>query len=312
MKTTSVSYESVREACNQLFSQGKNASFDLVYDLIGRTGSKEVVTQMIIRWRREVADKQTTRHHPSLPAELVTSIDELAEVLFGKAIDAARLNLDEHYRESLTIRERAESEAEGARHALAVEQSLRKTDQETIARTQEALGGTEARVRELEMVLSASEATNKAAEQRYADLNCRMQALETDAVAERQRHEERFAELSAKHAAEIREASARHDAAIAALHDSHAAQLRADREAMDGERRHLMSQTDEIRRDAGAKEKLLQAQLATANSEIDTLRASLNESATALTAAKEAAAELRGQLAALKTVATQRKQPKKP
>ncbi len=207
MKTTSVSYESVREACNQLFSQGKNASFDQVYDLIGRTGSKEVVTQMIVRWRREVAEKQTTRHHPSLPKELVTAIDELAETLFGKAIDAARLNLDEHYRESLTIRERAESEAETARHALAVEQSLRKADQETAARTQEALGSAEARVRELEVALSASEATNKANERQCADLNSRLQTLETETAAERQRNEERAAELSAKHAAEIRETS---------------------------------------------------------------------------------------------------------
>ncbi len=168
--------------------------------------------------------------------------------------------------------------------------------------------------RRLEVALSASEATNKATERQCADLNSRLQTLETETAAERQRNEERAAELSAKHAAEIRETSERHDAAIASLHESHAAQLRADREAMDGERRHLMSQTDEIRRDAGAKEKLLQAQLTAANAEVESLRTRLNESSTALAAAKEGAAELRGQLEALKSVvpAPQRKQPKKP
>ena len=90
-RTTQVRFEDVAQACSELFRAGESVSFAKVYQRIGSRGGQQVVTDMIRRWRQEVAQQVLAkREHPELPPVLVEASDGLIASLWQQALVQAQ------------------------------------------------------------------------------------------------------------------------------------------------------------------------------------------------------------------------------
>ena len=90
-RLTQVQYEQVASACAELFRADDSVSCAKVYQRIGSRGGQQVVTDMIRRWRQDIAQRVLAeREHPQLPPVLVQASDGLIASLWQQALVQAQ------------------------------------------------------------------------------------------------------------------------------------------------------------------------------------------------------------------------------
>lgn len=283
-RTTQVRFEDVAQACSELFRAGESVSFAKVYQRIGSRGGQQVVTDMIRRWRQEVAQQVLAkREHPELPAVLVEASDGLIASLWQQALAQAQQGFVEQA-EALAQRElQWQSQLDAAQAAVD------QMDRENL---------------EVKALLARVQGQLQAREVAHEELVQRHQALQ-----ERLAQTERERALAREQVGQLEGALAsdrqRHGDAIQALKAQHATQLHQVQVQADSDRKHLMVQTDELRQAHLAQAQQLREQLAGECVAVETSRQQLNT-------AREAGARWQGraevaqqELAALKVQAAQ-------
>ena len=283
-RTTQVRFEDVAQACAELFRAGESVSFAKVYQRIGSRGGQQVVTDMIRRWRQEVAQRVLAeREHPQLPPALVQASDGLIASLWQQALVQAQ----QGYLQQAEVLAQREIECQQKLDAAqaAVDQVGRENLEikAELARAQGELQAREAAHQELVQQHQALQGQLSQAERERVLAREQVGQLEAALEGERQRHVE----------------------AVEALKAQHASELRQVRVQADSDRKHLMVQTDELRQAHRAQAAQLREQLAGERVAVETSRQQLN-------AAREAGARWQGraevaqqELAALKVQAAQ-------
>lgn len=239
-RASEVRYAQVSAACANLFRNGESVSFAKVYAAIGSKGGQAVVSEMIRRWRAEIGEKLLTqRTHPTLPSELVEQSDTLISTLWQMALTRGAETYEQAVGElamkesewSLRLEKADAHVADKERQLLALVGEI-KTLQATIAARDKALVEMEARNRELAAAL----------------------AVKDDQVVG-------FREDLARTLTSLEAERNRHAVALQAKDEQHALELAGVQERAEGDRRHLMMQTDEIRQAAKLTADNLRAQL---------------------------------------------------
>ena len=283
-RTTQVRFEDVAQACSELFRAGESVSFAKVYQRIGSRGGQQVVTDMIRRWRQEVARQVLAkREHPELPAVLVEASDGLIASLWQQALVHAQQGYLQQAEELV------QRELEWQRKLDASQVYVAQVDRENL---------------ELKALLARVQGQLQVREVAHEELVQRHQALQEKlAQTERERAlaREQVGQLEGALASDRQ----RHGDAIQALKAQHATQLHQVQVQADSDRKHLMVQTDELRQAHLAQAQQLREQLGAERLALETSRQQLNT-------AREAGARWQGraevaqqELAALKVQAAQ-------
>jgi len=283
-RTTQVRFEDVAQVCSELFRAGESVSFAKVYQRIGSRGGQQVVTDMIRRWRQEVAQRVLAeRENPQLPPALVQASDGLIASLWQQALAQAQQGFVEQA-EALAQRElQWQSQLDAAQAAVD------QVDRENL---------------EVKALLARVQGQLQAHEVAHEELVQRHQALQ-----EKLAQTERERALACEQVGQLEGALAsdrqRHGDAIQALKAQHATQLHQVQVQADSDRKHLMVQTDELRQAHLAQAQQLREQLGAERLALETSRQQLNT-------AREAGARWQGraevaqqELAALKVQAAQ-------
>ena len=283
VRTSSVDYELVAKACSSLFLEGKNTSFDGVYDILGRKGSAKVVQGLIADWRKEMAERFVAgRTNPDLPQELVEASDRLlagvwqlslskseeayagerlrlveAEAGMAEKIDIARNRAAGFERENLTLQEKARG-----LDALLVER-----DATIVSQQQDML--------EVATLLRAKI-------EEMAGLREDMVRLSATLVSERQAHEVTLQSELERHETALQVERQRHEEAIETERTRAYEAIEREREMAVGERQHLMAQTDQIRQAARITETSLREQLVESKEMSEAFRAKAGKAESAI------------------------------
>ena len=225
-RLTQVQYEQVSSACAEIFRAGESVSFAKVYQRIGSRGGQQVVSDMIRRWRQEVAERLLAqREHPQLPHELVQASDGLVAALWQQALGSAQQGYQQQ------VQALAQREAEW----------LRKLDD-----SQVYVGQVDRENLEIKAQLAHVQGQLQAQQAAYQELSQQHQGLQDQwAQAEKARvlAQEQVAQLQAA----IESEQLRHAQALEALKVQHAHDVRQVQVRADEDRRHLLQQTDELR-----------------------------------------------------------------
>ena len=263
---TQVKFEDVAQACAELFRAGESVSFAKVYQRIGSRGGQQVVTDMIRRWRQDIAQRVLAeREHPQLPPALVQASDGLIASLWQQALAQAQ----QGYLQQAEVL--AQREIEWQQKLDAAQGHVDQVDRENLevkallARVQGELQAREAAHQELVQQHQALQAQLAQVERERGLAREQVGQLEAALEGERQRHLE----------------------AVDALKAQHASELRQVRVQADSDRKHLMVQTDELRQAHRAQAAQLREQLAGERVAVETSRQQLN-------AAREAGARWQG------------------
>lgn len=201
--TSQVIAEEVFAACRQIMAAGKNPSFPLVYEQLGRKGSAKTVQNMMAKWRKElVGSTEAERKIGDLPQALVTACDQFAIEFHRQAMgiatavfDGERTNLAEE-RKKL-----ADTHAAIQKQVEAVEaRNLELTNQVSSLLTQIA----EKEQSILEKI-GDYEATVARITEQNAQITARAQEAEAISATERSRLEAELAEMQRAIAAERKE-----------------------------------------------------------------------------------------------------------
>ena len=283
-RTTQVRFEDVAQACSELFRAGESVSFAKVYQRIGSRGGQQVVTDMIRRWRQDIAQRVLAeREHPQLPPALVQASDGLIASLWQQALAQAQ----QGYLQQAEVL--AQRELEWQQKLDAAQAAVDQMERENL---------------EVKAQLARAQGELQAREVAHQELVQQHQALQGQlAQAERERvlAREQVGQLEAALEGERQ----RHVEAVEALKAQHASELRQVRVQADSDRKHLMVQTDELRQAHRAQAAQLREQLAGERVAVETSRQQLNT-------AREAGARWQGraevaqqELAALKVQAAQ-------
>ena len=283
-RTTQVRFEDVAQACSELFRAGESVSFAKVYQRIGSRGGQQVVTDMIRRWRQEVAQQVLAkREHPELPPVLVEASDGLIASLWQQALVHAQQGYLQQAEELV------QRELEWQRKLDASQVYVAQVDRENL---------------EVKALLARVQGQLQVREVAHEELVQRHQALQ-----EKLAQTERERALAREHVGQLEGALAsdrqRHGDAMQALKAQHATQLHQVQVQADSDRKHLMVQTDELRQAHLAQAQQLREQLGAERLALETSRQQLNT-------AREAGARWQGraevaqqELAALKVQAAQ-------
>jgi len=262
VRVSGVQYEVVADACRALFEAGETPSFAKVYAAIGSRGGQQVVSDMIRRWRQDVASQVLAkRKNPALPAELVETSDQLIAQLWQGALARAEAAYTEQVHALAAARadwearlaRAAQKAAEDGRRILVLEGALATAEATREAR-EAALVELEARLRETQAALTTREAQG-------VELREDLARLEATGAAERARHDDALRTQQAQHAAAIQSKDDAHAAALAQVHR----QVEADR-------RHFLLQTDELRQAHKMEAAQLREQLASARDQAEAYR----------------------------------------
>ena len=265
-RTTQVKYEDVAQACAELFRAGESVSFAKVYQRIGSRGGQQVVTDMIRRWRQEVAQRVLAeREHPQLPPALVQASDGLIASLWQQALAQAQ----QGYLQQAEVL--AQREVEWQQKLDAAQVHVDQVDRENLE--------VKALLARVQGELQAREVAHQELEQRHQALQGQLSQAERERVLAR----EQVGQLEAALESERQ----RHGEAVEALKAQHASELRQVRVQADADRKHLMVQTDELRQAHRAQAAQLREQLAGERVAVETSRQQLN-------AAREAGARWQG------------------
>lgn len=273
MAREDLTYDLIAETCQQLFAEGKHTSFDAVYDLIGRKGSAAKVREYIKQWRQSLAELlNTPRASAVLPDALVGFADQLIEQIWTQALtqaDSAYVEKQQALEaERITWGERidaAEARADDINRQLLIARGETQAKEATIDGLLGQLGELKDKLATAVQVIANKDAETM---RQHGEI----QALKTTLASERERHAE----------------------VLTAEQERHAAELKATTEAAEGLRKHLMTQTDEVRQAARQREQALQAQLAEQKEFADGFKRRA-------TAAEDRIAEARGEAKALQS-----------
>lgn len=279
MAREDLTYDLVAEQCQALFAEGKHTSFDAVYDLIGRKGSAAKVREYIKQWRQSLAELlNTPRASAVLPDALVGFADQLIEQIWTQALtqaDSAYVEKQQALEaERITWGERidaAETRADDINRQLLIARGEIQAKEATIDGLVGQLDETKAKLATAVQVIATKDAETM---RQHGEI----QALKTTLASERERHAE----------------------VLTAEQERHAAELKATTEAAEGLRKHLMTQTDEVRQAARQREQALQTQLAEQKEFADGFKRRA-------TAAEDRIAEARGEAKALQGVINEHK-----
>ena len=254
-RLTQVQYEQVASACAELFRAGDSVSFAKVYQRIGSRGGQQVVTDMIRRWRQDIAQRVLAeREHPQLPPALVQASDGLIASLWQQALAQAQ----QGYLQQAEVL--AQRELEWQQKLDAAQAAVDQMERENL---------------EVKAQLARAQGELQAREVAHQELVQRHQALQgLLAQAERERvlAREQVGQLEAALEGERQ----RHVEAVEALKAQHASELRQVRVQADSDRKHLMVQTDELRQAHRAQAAQLREQLAGERVAVETSRQQLN------------------------------------
>lgn len=254
-RVTEVEYERVEQACLELFRAGESISFAKVYQLIGSRGGQQVVTDMIRRWRQDIAQRVLTeREHPELPPLLIKASDDLIAGLWKLAQSQSQLS----YRQQVESLEQRE----------AVWQARLESAQAYADQVERENLGIQGELARAQGELQAREAAYQDLSERHQTL----QALQAQTERARCQAREQISQLEATLQAE----SLRHEDARAAIKEQHASELRQVRLQADADRKHFMLQTDELRQSHRSQADSLRVQFDGARTEADTYRKQLN------------------------------------
>ena len=283
-RLTQVQYEQVASACAELFRAGDSVSFAKVYQRIGSRGGQQVVSDMIRRWRQEVAERLLAeREHPQLPPVLVQASDGLIASLWQQALAQAQQGF------LAQAEVLAQREVEWRQKLDAAQGHVDQVGRENME--------VKALLARVEGQLQAHEVAHQELVQRHQALQGQLAQTERERVLAR----EQVGQLEAALDGERQ----RHVEAVEALKVQYASELRQVRVQADSDRKHLMVQTDELRQAHRAQAAQLREQLAGERVAVETSRQQLN-------AAREAGARWQGraevaqqELAELKLQATQ-------
>lgn len=256
-RPTQVQFEQVAQACAELFQQGESVSFAKVYQRIGSKGGQQVVSDMIRRWRQEIAQKVLAqREHPVLPANLVRASDELMEVLWKHAQEHAQ----EHYHEQM--------------HDL----MLQKADwQQQMHAAQEQADLVERRNLEIKAEMAHVQGQLHAVQAAHQELGQQYQALQEQLKLKDKELllcQEQVAQLKAS----LEMEQLRHADTLESVKAQHSQELRQVKVQADEDRRHFMQQTDELRQVHRTQAEQLREELEGAKAMLDASRMQINTS----------------------------------
>ena len=223
---TQVKYEDVAQACAELFRAGESVSFAKVYQRIGSRGGQQVVTDMIRRWRQDIAQRVLAeREHPQLPPGLVQASDGLVAALWQQALGSAQQGYQQQ------VEALAQREAEWQRKLDASQVYVVQVDRENLE--------IKAQLAHVQGQLQALQAAHQDLSQQNHGLQDQLTQAEKALVLA----QEQVVQLQAAMASE----QLRHAQALEALKVRHAHDVRQVRVRADEDRRHLLQQTDELR-----------------------------------------------------------------
>ena len=225
-RLTQVQYEQVASACAELFRAGDSVSFAKVYQRIGSRGGQQVVSDMIRRWRQEVAERLLAeRAHPQLPPELVQASDGLVAALWQQALGSAQQGYQQQ------VEALAQREADWQRKLDDSQVYVGQVDRENLE--------IKAQLAHVQGQLQAQQAAHQELVQQHQGLQD--QWVQTDRA--RVLAQEQVAQLQGVMESE----QLRYAQALEALKVQHAHELRQVQVRADEDRRHLLQQTDELR-----------------------------------------------------------------
>ena len=281
---TQVKYEDVAQACAELFRAGESVSFAKVYQRIGSRGGQQVVTDMIRRWRQEIAQRVLAeREHPQLPPALVEASDGLMASLWQQALAHAQQGYVQQA-EAL-----AQRELEWQQKLDDAQGYVDQVDRENL---------------EVKALLARVQGQLQARELAHEELGQRYQALQ-EKLAQTERERVLAREQAGQLEGVLESERQRHGDAVEVLKAQYATELRQVQVQSDADRKHLMVQTDELRQAHLAQAQQLREQLGAKRLALETSRQQLNT-------AREAGARWQGraevaqqELAALKVQAAQ-------
>ena len=265
-RVTEVKYELVAKACAELFRAGESVSFAKVYQRIGSRGGQQVVTDMIRRWRQDIAQRLLAeREHPELPPALVQASDGLIASLWQQALSQAQQGFLAKA-EVLAQRELEWQQKLDVAHGY-----VDQVDRENL---------------EVKALLARAQGELQAREAAHQELLDRHQALQAQ-LAQTERERALAREQVGQLEGVVESDRQRHGDAMEALKAQHASELRQVRLQADADRKHLMLQTDELRQAHRAQAQQLREQLEGARATVDASRLQIN-------AAREAGSRWQG------------------
>jgi chromosome segregation ATPase len=223
-RESEVKYSRVEEACIQLFTAGESISFSKVYALIDSKGGQQVVTRYINQWKLATADRLKAARKSPLPQTLVSTADALVEQLWRQANEQANTAFLQE-RGSLDM-ERSEMQVRLDAAANQVSDVEREN-----ARLQGELTG-------LQAVLSAKDMANQELEVRVRELTAALGARDDQVAALREDLARAMTTLEAERA--------RFDETLQTSHQRHAAELDQMHQREEENRRHFLTQVDQL------------------------------------------------------------------
>jgi chromosome segregation ATPase len=228
-RTSKISYEDVERAVMAVLHAGTNATFQKVYEQLGRKGGVEVVSAHIAEVNRQLAARYVAK-------DVVEGIDDpRLVVVLRDGILAARKVAEEIVAEGYVAktqalddeREQLHAQTQAAKDGLQAAQTLALQIENELSVARAEIAGRDARITDLQASVAAEAAQCTALNERVAVLG---QKLDEQA----QRHEVAIIEIELRHAASLADLQG---------------ELTGERERAAGERRHLLEQTDALRQD---------------------------------------------------------------
>lgn len=250
-RISEVQYNQVEQACVSLFKAGESVSFAKVYQAIGSKGGQQVVSDMIRRWRQETAAAMTAkRENPALPEALVTASDALV----GDIWKLALVRSEEVYQEKVAAL--GQKEQEWSAKIEAADERVRLIERDLLA---------------LQAELASTRATRDAAEKAVSALTTRTSELQA-AIDSRDMQISNLREDNARAMTTLEAERVRHDDHVRALQEQHTLEVAQLHTQADGDRRHFMQQTDDLRQAHRLQAENLKAQLEGLQIEAETFK----------------------------------------
>lgn len=254
-RPTQVQYEQVAQACAQLFQQGESVSFAKVYQCIGSKGGQQVVSDMIRRWRQEIAHKVLAqRQHPSLPPALVRASDDVMEMLWEQAQEQAQQVYSEKMQELEQHKAQWQQQIEAAQHQA---------------------GQVERANLEIKAELAHIQGQLQAVQAAHQDLGQQYQALQEQLLLKEKElllSQEQVGQLEAC----LESEQLRYADGLEIAKAQHSQELRQVKMQANEDRRHLMQQTDELRQMHRTQAEQLSEELKGARAMLEAFRMQVN------------------------------------
>lgn len=299
------SYEDVRNAFFEILREGGNPSFEAIYAKIGRRGGNDVVRRLIKEIKIEAAqlhEKLVLARAPGIPEALVDIVNEFMRTSWELALNASQENLHQE-RTALEEREKAVNE-ENATLRVTADESSQKT-----LMLQMQLAGAEREREERDERISSQSVELERISTRCEELHAqiaqfqrRIGELESSVQAERQRGEHALVTATQRHEETLEALTTKNQQVIAELRVEFDRQMNLAEERANGERKHLMGRTDELRQEFNLKEQALKQAVDDAQMSARKVRADAVTAQTEIVRLKEQLAAANGRASTLESI----------